>query len=126
MKHIVFISVLLLFAKDSSAQTFRADTRFTPTFIREISQPRSLSSHANQTAYPRKAAREGAEGNNTIGLQLRADGSLIKNYVIKSSGHIDLDRAALTATSVVYARPMLMDGVPVEGLLETEYVWRLE
>lgn len=126
MRLILHACVLLIFAQSSCAQTFRSDTPYTPTFAREISQPKQISTHENQVAYPRNAAREGVEGISLVGLHMAADGSLIKNYLRKSAGSRDLDRAALKAASVVYVRPLLIDGVPVEGHLAIEYVWRLE
>lgn len=76
--------------------------------------------------YPVSAARNGDTGTVTLALLVGADGRVQDARVQKSSGHRELDRAALNALSLCQFKPAMNNGVAEAGWGQIAYVWTLE
>jgi protein TonB len=77
-------------------------------------------------AYPVSAARNGDTGTVTLALLVGADGRVQDARVQKTSGHRELDRAALNALSLCQFKPAMNNGVAEAGWGQIAYVWTLE
>jgi len=69
-----------------------------------ISMPKPL--------YPRSARERGSEGRVSVKVWVRADGTVERAEVVKSSGSEPLDRAAHESTLEAQFKPALQAGVP--------------
>jgi len=76
--------------------------------------------------YPVNAARNGDTGTVTLALLVGADGRVQNAKIQKSSGHRELDRAALNALSLCQFKPAMNNGVAEAGWGQIAYVWTLE
>lgn len=81
--------------------------------------------------YPSAARRAEANGTTTVRMTVGADGKLINAEVVKSSGssreHRLLDRAAVNGLSACTFKPAVDEnGKPVQGVMQVEYLWKLE
>lgn len=76
--------------------------------------------------YPVNAARNGDTGTVTLALLVGADGRVQDARVQKTSGHRELDRAALNALSLCQFKPAMVNGVAQGGWGQIAYVWTLE
>ena len=76
--------------------------------------------------YPRSARRRGREGVVALEILVSGSGSVSKAYVVGSSGHSDLDAAALSAVNTARFAPATEDGVQVEGRLRLTFEFRLK
>lgn len=76
--------------------------------------------------YPVNAARNGDTGTVTLALLVGADGRVQNARVQTSSGHRELDRAALDALSLCQFKPAMNNGVAEAGWGQIAYVWSLE
>jgi protein TonB len=77
-------------------------------------------------AYPMNAARNGDTGTVTLALLVGADGRVQDARVHRSSGHRELDRAAINALSLCQFKPAMNNGVAESGWAQIAYVWTLE
>lgn len=76
--------------------------------------------------YPVSAARNGDTGTVTLALLVGPDGRVQDARVQNSSGHRELDRAALNALSLCQFKPAMNNGVAQAGWGQIAYVWTLE
>lgn len=76
--------------------------------------------------YPVNAARNGDTGTVTLALLVGADGKVKDARVQQTSGHRELDRAALNALSLCQFKPAMQNGVAQAGWGQIAYVWTLE
>lgn len=76
--------------------------------------------------YPVNAARNGDTGTVTLALLVGPDGRVQDARVQKTSGHRELDRAALNALSLCQFKPAMNNGVAQAGWGQIAYVWTLE
>ncbi|WP_292039726.1 energy transducer TonB [Massilia sp. UBA6681] len=76
--------------------------------------------------YPINAARNGDTGTVTLALLVGADGRVQDARVQRTSGHRELDRAALNALSLCQFKPAMNNGVAQPGWGQIAYVWTLE
>lgn len=76
--------------------------------------------------YPRVSARYEESGRVTIGFYVDADGKLLRAKILGSSGHIELDHAALTRIAACAFKPVYSNGKPVPAWAKVQYVWSLE
>jgi protein TonB len=76
--------------------------------------------------YPAAAARNGETGTVTLALLVGTDGKVSSSRVQKSSGHRELDRAAVNALSMCRFKPATNNGAPEAGWAQIAYVWTLE
>ena len=75
---------------------------------------------------PRSARRRGREGVVTIEIVVSGSGAVTKVDVIGSSGHSDLDSAAVSAVKTAHFAPATEDGVQVEGRLRLTFEFKLK
>lgn len=76
--------------------------------------------------YPVNAARNGDTGTVTLALLVGPDGRVQDARVQRTSGHRELDRAALNALSLCQFKPAMSNGVAQAGWGQIAYVWTLE
>ena len=75
--------------------------------------------------YPRSARRKGHEGRVTVEISVAEDGGIASAEVVDSSGHAELDAAALGAVRTARFAPATEDGVSVSGRLRLTFDFRL-
>lgn len=76
--------------------------------------------------YPRTSARYEESGRVTIAFYVGADGKLLRARKLESSGHIELDHAALTGIAACAFEPVYRNGKAVPAWAKVQYVWSLE
>ena len=76
--------------------------------------------------YPAEALKAKREGTVEFSFDVGADGSLLGSKIDKSSGHVDLDEAALTALNKCKFTPASQDGKPIAESAKVKYVWQLK
>lgn len=76
--------------------------------------------------YPARSARNGDAGTVTLALLIGVDGRVAKAKVQKTSGHSELDRAAIAALSSCDFKPATNGGKPEQAWAQIAYVWTLE
>lgn len=76
--------------------------------------------------YPTNAARLGETGVVTLALLVGTDGKVASSKIQKSSGHRDLDKAAVAALSMCKFKPAMAGGVPEQAWAQLSYVWTLD
>ena len=77
-------------------------------------------------SYPAAALRNGDEGTVTLAFLVGKDGRVASARVERSSGHRDLDRAAMQGLSLCAFKPGTVDGVAQESWARMQYAWRLD
>lgn len=75
--------------------------------------------------YPIRASRLRHEGVTVLLLRVGPDGGVLDASVADSSGHAELDEAAIEAARGWRLKPATRDGVPVEGSLRVPLRFRL-
>ena len=75
--------------------------------------------------YPRSARRKGHEGSVTVEISVAEDGGIASAEVVVSSGHAELDAAALGAVRTARFAPATAEGVSVSGRLRLTFDFRL-
>lgn len=75
--------------------------------------------------YPKKAQKEGREGSVRLRVTVSPSGTVSHVDVERSSGHADLDEAAIKAVQQARFHPALHNGKPVEGLALQTIQFRL-
>lgn len=76
--------------------------------------------------YPRSSRRKGHEGSVTVEICVAADGGIARAEVVASSGHPELDEAALAAVGTARFAPASEDGVSISGMLRLTFDFRLK
>ncbi|MBR2938933.1 MAG: TonB family protein, partial [Kiritimatiellae bacterium] len=76
--------------------------------------------------YPAEARRRGIEGETTLELTVDAAGSVSSVTVAVSSGHPELDVAAVRAVKAAEFTPAQSGGSPVESSARLKLVFRLK
>jgi protein TonB len=76
--------------------------------------------------YPAGALRNGDEGTVTLAFLIGKDGHVASAKIERTSGHRDLDRAALQGLSMCAFKPGTVDGVAQESWARMQYAWRLD
>lgn len=77
-------------------------------------------------AYPAAALRNGDQGTVTLAFLIGKDGRVASAKVERTSGHRDLDRAALQGLSLCAFKPGTVDGVAQESWARMQYAWNLD
>ncbi|TFW30298.1 energy transducer TonB [Massilia horti] len=77
-------------------------------------------------AYPASSLRNGDTGTVTLALMVGADGKVTGSRIQKSSGHRELDKAAINALSLCRFKPAMNNGVAEAGWAQIAYDWKLE
>lgn len=89
-----------------------------------ISAPQALNRISPR--YPRSARRNRREGAVTVEFEVGADGRVTSVSVVVSSGHRDLDEAALEAARTAMFAPATEDGVSVAAIARLTFEFRLK
>lgn len=76
--------------------------------------------------YPRSARRKGHEGEVVIEIEVSESGDIIDSSVVSSSGHEELDKAALAAARKTRFNPAQEDGINVKGRLRLPISFKLK
>ncbi|HEV2548261.1 MAG TPA: energy transducer TonB [Stellaceae bacterium] len=108
----------------STAQTAQVAAVVTPV-ARGLSRPPSLD-YGPKPDYPAAARMHGLQGRVLLHIEIAADGTPANVSVEASSGHVILDRAAMTTVRNWRFHPALRDGVPVESARDLPVDFRLE
>ncbi len=77
-------------------------------------------------SYPAGALRNGDEGTVTLAFLVGKDGRVASAKIERTSGHRDLDRAALQGLAMCAFKPGTIDGVAQESWARMQYAWRLD
>jgi TonB family protein len=89
------------------------------------SAPGSASAISCERFYPPAAEQDKAEGNTILSVHLLPDGSVKNPHVIESSGHANLDQAAITRVAGTRLAPKTQNGTPLELDEPVEVAWRI-
>ena len=76
--------------------------------------------------YPRSARRKGHEGCVTVEILVDEDGHVSEAGIVSSSGHAELDSAALGVVRTARFAPATENGVAVRGRLRLPFNFKLE
>ncbi len=91
-----------------------------------ITAPASIGRpHSCQQKYPPLAVRLGHEGTTGLSFRIGADGSVKDVRVSSSSGHDELDQAAVNCASSWQYKPAIQNNQPVEVPWQTNVKWKL-
>jgi TonB family protein len=87
--------------------------------------PTAAPPHLCMMDYPESAVWDGAEGTTIVAFRIGADGGVKNVSVGKSSGHEDLDAAAMGCVGRWTYKPAERDGVAVEVPWQAAVQWKL-
>jgi protein TonB len=76
--------------------------------------------------YPRTARRQGWEGAAEIEVTVDESGKGIEVFLLRSSGHSELDKSALDALRQARFQPGTRNGIPETGTMTVTIRFRLE
>jgi bla regulator protein BlaR1 len=88
--------------------------------------PMAIFSSCAKPAYPARSLALQHTGTVTLGFEVGTDGKVIESVVNGSSGHPELDQAALNGIRECSFKPGLRNGTPVRTWTQIQYVWTLE
>jgi TonB family protein len=77
-------------------------------------------------AYPGSATLRGAKGSTVISVRVSEQGDVLDAIVLTSSGHADLDQAAVMGIKRCKGKPGTSAGKPVEKSVRLAMEWRLD
>ncbi len=77
-------------------------------------------------SYPRTARRRGHEGSVSVEIVVSEDGGVENAKIVASSGHPELDKAALDAVRTASFAPATEDGANVQGRLRLTFEFKLQ
>lgn len=112
MKPKILMLTALIVASTASAE----DVQTTPTPPDECGQERH---------YPPMAIRLGHEGTTILAFRIGVDGLLTDIRVAQSSGHQELDDAAVAGARCWRYKPAMKDGKPIEAPWQASVKWQL-
>jgi periplasmic protein TonB len=96
--------------------------RHTPVTVAAVIE----AAGCTKPAYPAAALRNGDEGTVTLAFLVGKDGRVLNAKVERTSGHRDLDRAALQGLAMCDFKPGTVDGIAQESWARMQYAWRLD
>lgn len=102
----------------------QASVRHHPSLVDH--SPMAIFSSCAKPAYPATSLALQHTGTVTLGFEVGTDGKIIDSVVNGSSGHPELDDAAMNAIRQCSFRPGLKSGTPVRSWTQIQYVWTLE
>ncbi|WP_426174988.1 energy transducer TonB [Massilia sp. TWR1-2-2] len=110
-RSISLIAAMLLSATASSA------------FAAEVAA--TFDSKSCKAEYPKASLMNEEEGNVQVAFLVSADGTVVDSKIEKTSGHKNLDKAAVKGLSACKFKPGTKDGAPAQTWAKVDYVWKL-
>jgi len=74
--------------------------------------------------YPQSAQKLHEEGTTTVSFTVTAEGEVTNPTIANSSGHEDLDQAALPCVTSWKYKPAIQEGKPVAAEWKANVVWK--
>jgi periplasmic protein TonB len=116
-----------------TTETPAANTITTQSTIQHVEPKPQISSPAaigrphacGRAQYPALAVRLNHEGNTSLSFTIGTDGGVSNVSVTNSSGHDELDQAAVTCASSWSYKPAIQNGQPVAVPWKTTVQWKL-
>lgn len=93
------------------------------SFAAEV--PASFDAKNCKAEYPKASLMNEEEGAVTLSFLIAADGSVVDSKIDKTSGHKNLDKAAVKGLSACKFKPGTKDGAPAQTWAKVDYVWKL-
>jgi protein TonB len=93
------------------------------SFAAEV--PASFDAKNCKAEYPKASLMNEEEGNVQVAFLVSADGSVVDSKIEKTSGHKNLDKAAVKGLSACKFKPGTKDGAPAQTWAKVDYVWKL-
>jgi protein TonB len=88
--------------------------------------PASFDSRNCKVDYPKASLMNEEQGTTSIAFLVGADGTVNDSRLEKSSGHKNLDRAALKSLSACKFKAGSKDGAPAQTWTKVDYTWKLD
>ena len=111
-------------AQHSQSQPAKSDFPQQPTAIAVVKNPR-YRLPPKPPHYPVQSIRRGQQGTALVRAKLNAAGAINHAYVYQSSGHPQLDQAALAAVNDWSFEPAISNGIAVVAWVEVPVNFRL-
>lgn len=80
----------------------------------------------DKPAYPRNSLRNGDTGVVTLELMIGLDGKVSESKVLATSGHRELDQAAVAGLSLCKFKPATLNGQTQKSWAKLQYAWNLD
>ena len=93
------------------------------TFAAEVAA--TFDSKNCKADYPKASLMNEEEGNVQLAFLVSADGNVVDSKIEKTSGHKNLDKAAVKSLSACKFKPGTKDGAPAQTWTKVDYVWKL-
>ena len=87
--------------------------------------PASFDAKNCKADYPKASLMNEEEGAVSMSFLVSADGSVLDSKIDKTSGHKNLDKAAIKSLSACKFKPGTKDGAPAQTWTKVDYVWKL-
>jgi protein TonB len=85
----------------------------------------SFDAKTCKAEYPKASLMNEEEGAVSLAFLVSADGNVVESKVEKTSGHKNLDKAAVKSLSACKFKPGTKDGAPAQTWTKVDYVWKL-
>lgn len=93
------------------------------SFAAEV--PASFDAKNCKAEYPKTSLMNEEQGAVTMAFLVSADGKVVESKIEKSSGHKNLDKAAIKAITACKFKPGTKDGAVAQTWTKVDYVWSL-
>lgn len=90
------------------------------------SHPNTAGDCCCHSEYPPAAALAGLQGTTRVTAYVDASGAVTRTEIAATSGYDILDSAAQRSVASCRFRPAMKSGIPVEGSITMNYVWKLQ
>lgn len=87
--------------------------------------PASFDARICKAEYPKASLMNEEEGAVSLSFLVSADGNVLDSKIEKTSGHKNLDKAAVKSLSACKFKPGTKDGAPAQTWTKLDYVWKL-
>jgi protein TonB len=88
--------------------------------------PASFDPKSCKVDYPKASLMNEEQGTTTMSFLIGADGAVNESKLDKSSGHKNLDKAALKGLSACKFKAGTKDGAPAQTWTKVDYAWKLD
>jgi protein TonB len=93
------------------------------SFAAEV--PATFDAKNCKADYPKASLLNEEEGLVSMSFLVSADGNVVDSKIDKTSGHKNLDKAAVKSLSACKFKPGTKDGAPAQTWTKVDYVWKL-